>query len=66
MVQVEYLTVAIRDKPYVKIAVTLSRLHIFYLIPTKNGLKRDQFNTLLSIDRKKDALHHSVAPFATS
>lgn len=25
----QYLTVAIRDKPYVKITVTLSRLHIF-------------------------------------
>ncbi|MDI8746189.1 cyclic nucleotide-binding domain-containing protein, partial [Salmonella enterica subsp. enterica serovar Montevideo] len=30
-----------------KITVTLSRLHIFIQYRRKNGLKRDQFNTLL-------------------
>ncbi len=60
-----YLTVAIRDKPYVKITVTLFSSAYFYPnTDEKNGLKRDQFNTLL-IDRKESALHTSVAPFAT-
>ncbi|EAV9245185.1 hypothetical protein BMG93_22505 [Salmonella enterica subsp. enterica serovar Newport] len=46
------MTVAIRDKPYVKNNRYPFSSAYFYLIPTKNGLKRDQFNTLL-IDRKE-------------
>ncbi|EAM5565989.1 TPA_asm: hypothetical protein G4Y38_002362 [Salmonella enterica subsp. enterica serovar Javiana] len=46
------MTVAIRDKPYVKNNRYPFSPAYFYLIPTKKWSKRDQFNTLL-IDRKE-------------